>query len=47
MVELNRTAIDEGLKDAQAFRQDRTVIETNIHYPTNNSLARKRQGTGI
>ena len=38
MVELNRTAIDEGLEDVQAFRQDSTVIETNIHYPTNNSL---------
>jgi IS5 family transposase len=38
MVELNRIAIGEGLEDIQAFRQDTTVIETNIHYPTNNSL---------
>ena len=38
MVELNRIAITEGLEDIQSFRQDTTVIETNIHYPTNNSL---------
>ena len=38
MVELNRVAIEEGLEDVQSFRQDTTVIETNIHYPTNNSL---------
>jgi len=38
MVELNRIAITEGLEDVQSFRQDTTVIETNIHYPTNNSL---------
>jgi IS5 family transposase len=38
MIELNRIAIGEGLEDVQAFRQDTTVIETDIHYPTNNSL---------
>jgi IS5 family transposase len=38
MVELNRIAIGEGLEDIQEFRQDTTVIETDIHYPTNNSL---------
>ena len=38
MVEMNRVAISEGLEDIQMFRQDPTVIETNIHYPTNNSL---------
>ena len=38
MVELNRVAIAEGLEDVQSLRQDTTVIETNIHYPTNNSL---------
>jgi len=38
MVEMNRIAIAEGLEDVQALRQDTTVIETNIHYPTNNSL---------
>jgi transposase, IS5 family len=38
MVEMNRIAISEGLEDIQKFRQDTTVVETNIHYPTNNSL---------
>jgi IS5 family transposase len=38
MVELNKIAIGEGLEDVSQFRQDSTVIETNIHYPTNNSL---------
>ena len=38
MVEMNRLAIREGLEDVQEFRQDTTVIETDIHYPTNNSL---------
>ena len=38
MVELNRIAISDGLEDLEQFRQDPTVIETNIHYPTNNSL---------
>ena len=38
MVELNRVAIREGIEDLSKFRQDPTVIETNIHYPTNNSL---------
>jgi len=38
MIELNRIAINEGLEDLENFRQDTTVVETNIHYPTNNSL---------
>jgi IS5 family transposase len=38
MIELNRIAIAEGLEDVKELRQDSTVIETNIHYPTNNSL---------
>ena len=38
MMELNRIAINEGLEDLEKFRQDSTVVETNIHYPTNNSL---------
>jgi IS5 family transposase len=38
MIALNRIAIEEGLEDVKDFRQDSTVIETNIHYPTNNSL---------
>jgi IS5 family transposase len=38
MVAINRIGIEEGLEDIQKFRQDSTVVETNIHYPTNNSL---------
>jgi IS5 family transposase len=38
MVEINKIAIDEGYEDVNQFRQDSTVIETNIHNPTNNSL---------
>ncbi|MHB9293583.1 putative ISNCY family transposase ISSydi1 [Hollandina sp. SP2] len=38
MIALNRIAIAEGLEDVKELRQDSTVIETNIHYPTNNSL---------
>jgi IS5 family transposase len=38
MIALNRIAIEEGLEDVKELRQDSTVIETNIHYPTNNSL---------
>jgi IS5 family transposase len=38
MVEINKIAIKQGYEDVKQFRQDSTVIETNIHYPTNNSL---------
>ncbi len=38
LVALNKIAIDEGLEDIKQLRQDSTVVETNIHYPTNNSL---------
>jgi IS5 family transposase len=38
MIEINKIAIEQGYEDAGQFRQDSTVIETNIHYPTNNSL---------
>jgi IS5 family transposase len=38
MVEINRIAIVEGIEDLKKFREDSTVVETNIHYPTNNSL---------
>jgi len=38
LVEINRIAISEGLEDVQRVSQDSTVIKTNIHYPTNNSL---------
>lgn len=38
LVELNKIAIEQGLEDIQSLRQDTTVVETNIHYPTNNSI---------
>jgi len=38
MVELNKIAINEGLEDVRSIRQDSTVVQSNIHYPTNNSL---------
>jgi len=38
LVELNKIAINEGLEDIEKLRQDSTIVETNIHYPTNNSI---------
>lgn len=38
LVELNRIAINEGLEDLKMLRQDSTVVEADIHHPTNNSL---------
>jgi len=38
LVEVNRLAIDEGFEDILKIRTDSTVVESNIHYPTNNSL---------
>lgn len=38
MIAINKIAQAEGLDDFSKVRQDSTVIETNIHYPTNNSL---------
>ena len=38
LVDLNRIAIAEGLEDVEKIRMDSTNVETNIHYPTNNSL---------
>jgi IS5 family transposase len=38
LVELNKITINEGIEDLEKIRQDSTVVETNIHYPTNNSL---------
>lgn len=35
---LNKIAVSEGLEDLEKLRQDSTVVESNIHYPTNNSL---------
>ncbi len=38
MVLINTIGICEDLEDLQKLRQDSTVVKTNIHYPTNNSL---------
>jgi IS5 family transposase len=38
LVDLNKIAIAEGLEDIEKIRVDSTIVETNIHYPTNNSL---------
>ena len=38
MIAINKIAIGEGLEDCKSIRTDGTVVETNIHYPTNNSL---------
>ena len=38
MIAINKIAMGEGLEDGKSIRSDSTVVETNIHYPTNNSL---------
>lgn len=38
LVAINRIAMEEGIEDGRSIRSDSTVVETNIHYPTNNSL---------
>jgi len=38
LVELNKIAIQEGIEEIEKIRQDSTVVETNIHHPTNNSI---------
>ncbi len=38
LVEINKIAICEGFENVQSVSQDSTVVKTNIHYPTNNSL---------
>jgi IS5 family transposase len=38
MVAINKVALEEGLEDATRIRVDTTVVESDIHYPTNNSL---------
>jgi IS5 family transposase len=35
---INRIAIGEGYENLERLTQDTTVVESNIHYPTNNSL---------
>lgn len=39
MVEINRIMMaEEEVEDGRSLRTDSTVVETDIHYPTNNSL---------
>lgn len=38
MVAINKIAIESGLESVGQFRQDSFVVETDIHFPTNNSL---------
>ena len=39
MVEINRIMMqEEGIEDGKRLRTDSTAVETDIHYPTNNSL---------
>ena len=38
IVEINKIAIGEGYEDLERVRIDTTVIESNIHHPTNNAL---------
>lgn len=38
MMAINKLAIDSGLESVEQFRQDSFVVESNIHYPTNNAL---------
>ena len=39
MVEINRIMMqEEGIEDGRRLRADSTAVETDIHYPTNNSL---------
>jgi transposase, IS5 family len=38
LVEINKIAIEQGYEDMLSLRQDSTVVESNIHYPTNNAL---------
>lgn len=38
MIAINKIAQAEGLDDFSKARTDSTAIETNVHYPTNNSL---------
>ncbi|TSA33492.1 MAG: ISNCY family transposase, partial [Porphyromonadaceae bacterium] len=35
---INQIAIGESYEDVQQLCQDTTVVQSNIHYPTNNSL---------
>jgi IS5 family transposase len=37
-IEINKIGIDMGYEDVKDVRTDSTVVQSNIHYPTNNSL---------
>jgi len=38
VVEINKIAIEMGYEDVEDIRTDSTVVQTNVHHPTNNSL---------
>ena len=38
LIELNKIAIEEGIEEIKSIRQDSTVVETDIHHPTNNAI---------
>jgi len=38
LITINKIAIGEGMETGRSVRIDSTVVETDIHYPTNNSL---------
>ena len=38
MAAITKIAIGEGIEEGRSIRTDSTVVETNIHYPTDNSL---------
>lgn len=38
LFKLNKIAIEEGIEDIKSIRQDSTVVETEIHHPTNNAI---------
>lgn len=38
IIEINKLAVKEGIEDVSRVSTDTTSVETNVHYPTNNSL---------
>jgi len=38
LIELNKISIGESLEDIKSLWVDSTVVKSDIHYPTNNSL---------
>lgn len=38
LIEINKIAIENGLEDGKRITTDSTVVETDIHHPTNNAL---------